>query len=63
MSSPSILQRVVTGTPVIGTGRYRKVLEAGRPDQRPPFSAFTPDGVEWSDGSREPVDAVVFATG
>jgi len=60
---PSVLERVVTGTPVIGTDKYRRALEAGRPDQRPMFSALTPDGVAWPDGSLERVDVVVFATG
>lgn len=61
--SPSVLERFVTGTPVIGTDKYKRALEAGRPDQRPMFTAFVPDSVEWPDGSREQVDAVVFATG
>ncbi|OYO14031.1 flavin-containing monooxygenase [Enemella evansiae] len=60
---PSVLERLVTGTPVIDAGKYQKALEAGRPDQRPMFTAFTPDGVVWPDGSRERIDAVVFATG
>ncbi|KID31081.1 putative flavoprotein involved in K+ transport [Prauserella sp. Am3] len=60
---PAVLSRLVTGTPVIGTDKYRKALEAGRPDQRPMFVAFSPDGVVWPDGSREEVDLVVFATG
>ncbi|PFG69074.1 putative flavoprotein involved in K+ transport [Propionibacteriaceae bacterium ES.041] len=60
---PSVLARLVTGTPVIGTDKYRKALEAGRPDQRPMFAAFASDCVVWPDGSQEQVDAVVFATG
>jgi len=60
---PSVLAKVISGTPVIDAGRYRRALEAGRPDQRPMFSAFTPDGVAWADGIQEKVDAVVFATG
>jgi putative flavoprotein involved in K+ transport len=29
----------------------------------PPFSRFTPDGVAWQDGTRTPVDAVIWCTG
>lgn len=38
--------------------RERGVLVAERPFQR-----FTADGVEWDDGSREAVDAVIWCTG
>ncbi|WP_406044264.1 NAD(P)-binding domain-containing protein [Micromonospora sp. NBC_00898] len=31
--------------------------------RREMFTAFTPDGVIWPDGTSEPVDAVIFATG
>lgn len=48
---------------VLDQGRYAAALAAGRPDRRPMFTAFTPGGVLWSDGSTEAVDAVVFATG
>ena len=51
--SEAQVYRLVTGTPVIGTDKYRKALEAGKPDQRPMFAAFSPDGVVWPDGSRE----------
>lgn len=60
---PAILSRVVTGTPVIDTGRYQQALRSGNLDQRRMFSAFTGDGVVWPDGSQERVDAVIFATG
>ena len=60
---PSVLNRIITGTPVIDAGKYRRALEAARPDQRPMFAAFSPDGVVWPDGSCEEVDSVVFATG
>ncbi|WP_293696205.1 NAD(P)/FAD-dependent oxidoreductase [uncultured Agrococcus sp.] len=60
---PSVLRRIVNGTPVIDSGVYRSALEAGRPDQRPMFTAFVDDGVAWPDGKKEPVDTVVFATG
>src|SRR5690625_3639336 len=60
---PSVLTRIITGTPVIDTGKYRAALEAAHPDQRPRFAEYVPDGVVWPDGSRERVDSVVFATG
>ncbi|WP_063126204.1 flavin-containing monooxygenase [Nocardia fusca] len=49
--------------PVFDTGRYRAALDAGRPERREMFTAFEPEGVVWPDGTRTPVDAVVFATG
>jgi putative flavoprotein involved in K+ transport len=52
-----------TPTGVLDSGRYQAALAAGRPDQRPLFRALTADGVEWADGTRERVDAVLCATG
>ncbi len=57
------LAPVLTATPVLDDGVYRRALETGLLDRRPMFTAFTADGVVWSDGARERVDAVVFATG
>ena len=37
--------------------------DSGRLDQRRLFSRVTRDGVVWSDGTTEPVDTVLFATG
>jgi len=54
---------VPAATGVLDTGRYQAALAAGRPAQRPLFQALTPDGVEWADGTRERVDAVLCATG
>jgi putative flavoprotein involved in K+ transport len=48
---------------VLDSGRYQAALAAGRPDPRPLFRTFTPTGVEWADGTREGVDAVICATG
>ena len=48
---------------VFDTGRYRSALEQGKPNQRAMFQRFSQDGVVWADGSTEPVDAVIFATG
>lgn len=49
--------------PVFDTGTYRAAIAAGQPDRRPMFERFTPDGIIWSDGHSEKVDAVIFATG
>ncbi len=57
------LSPVLTATPVLDDGVYRQALESGLLDRRPMFTAFTADGVVWSDGSREHIDAVIFATG
>jgi putative flavoprotein involved in K+ transport len=51
------------GNPVVDDGRYRAALDTGLYDRRPMFDRFTPDGVQWTDGRREPVDAVILATG
>jgi putative flavoprotein involved in K+ transport len=48
---------------VLDTGIYQAAIQAGKPDNRAMFTAFTPNGVIWSDGSQEQVDAVLFATG
>ncbi|WP_028655386.1 flavin-containing monooxygenase [Nocardioides sp. J54] len=60
---PAVLVRLVKGTPVLDTGEYRAAVEAGRLPQRPVFTSFTSDGVVWADGTTEPVDTVIFATG
>jgi putative flavoprotein involved in K+ transport len=49
--------------PVFDTGTYRAAIAVGRPDRRPMFERFTEDGLIWSDGRQEKVDAVIFATG
>jgi putative flavoprotein involved in K+ transport len=51
------------GVPVIDDGRYRAAVAAGKPDHRPLFARLDGDSVVWADGTREPVDAVVLATG
>jgi putative flavoprotein involved in K+ transport len=48
---------------VLDSGRYAAALGSGNPAYRPMFSAFTPDGVMWSDGSEQAFDTVIFATG
>jgi putative flavoprotein involved in K+ transport len=48
---------------VVDDGTYAAAVAAGRPDRRPLFSRLTESGVVWDDGSEEPVDAVLLATG
>ncbi|GAB1688633.1 flavin-containing monooxygenase [Krasilnikovia sp. M28-CT-15] len=48
---------------VLDDGRYRAAIDAGRPDWRPMFTRLTPDGVVWADGTSEPVDVLLLATG
>jgi putative flavoprotein involved in K+ transport len=59
----SWLESFLTAAFVLDDGVYREALESGLLDRRPMFTAFDRDGVVWSDGSRERVDAVIFATG
>lgn len=51
------------GPRVLDAGIYRQALAAGKPDTRPMFQSFTENGVIWTDGSIEEIDAVIFATG
>ncbi|MDP9309340.1 MAG: hypothetical protein M3R24_00335 [Chloroflexota bacterium] len=48
---------------VVDSGGYRALLQNGALDWRPMFRAFTSDGVLWSNGQSEAIDAVIFATG
>ncbi|MGI5132546.1 FAD-dependent oxidoreductase [Pseudonocardia sp. CA-107938] len=51
----------VTGlarTPAVVAGQ-----EAGILDRKPMFARLVPDGVEWADGTREPADIILWATG
>ena len=48
---------------VLDTGDYRAAYESGRLDQRPCSPQSTEDEVEWADGGREHVDAIILATG
>ena len=61
---PGTWLALLAGAPlVLDTGDYRAAYAAGRLDQRPAFTAIDDDRVEWADGSREPVDAIILATG
>ncbi|GAA1927779.1 ArsO family NAD(P)H-dependent flavin-containing monooxygenase [Streptomyces sodiiphilus] len=57
------LTRFVDGALVLDTGRYARALASGRLDRRPVFTALEERGVVWADGSRERIDAVIWATG
>jgi putative flavoprotein involved in K+ transport len=52
-----------TSRSVLDTGVYQAAIQAGKPEYKPLFTRFTPDGVIWSDGCHEQIDTVVFATG
>jgi cation diffusion facilitator CzcD-associated flavoprotein CzcO len=41
----------------------REAERLGAYDRRPMFSAIEPDGVRWADGSFEPADVILWATG
>jgi putative flavoprotein involved in K+ transport len=49
--------------PVMDCGQYREALASDRPPQRRLFLRYTADGVVWPDGTSEPVEDVIFATG
>ncbi|MFD4177211.1 flavin-containing monooxygenase [Streptomyces anulatus] len=59
------IRRLLAKVPVsvIDDGHYRATLDRHAVDRRDMFSRFTTDGVLWADGTKEAVDAVVFATG
>ncbi|OLT07075.1 FAD-dependent oxidoreductase, partial [Pseudonocardia sp. CNS-004] len=57
------LAPLLTGTPVLDPGRYTTALADGLMDRRQMFTAFDAETLVWADGTRERVDAVIFATG
>ncbi|MFI6066721.1 flavin-containing monooxygenase [Micromonospora sp. NPDC051227] len=59
----AVLTRLIRHAAVLDTGVYRDAISAGLLARREMFTAFTADGVIWADGTDEPVDAVIFATG
>ena len=61
---PGTWLALLAGPPlVLDTGDYRAAYETGRLDQRPVFTGLDGDQVEWADGRREHVDAIILATG
>ncbi|MEU0002314.1 NAD(P)-binding domain-containing protein [Streptomyces microflavus] len=59
------IRRLLTKIPisVIDDGTHRAALDRHGVDRRAMFSRFTTDGVLWADGTHEPADTVVYATG
>ncbi|MBB3053017.1 putative flavoprotein involved in K+ transport [Prauserella isguenensis] len=57
------LVRNPPGMPVNDDGRYRRAVDAGEPDRRPVFTGIDGDRVTWQDGTSEPVDVIILATG
>jgi putative flavoprotein involved in K+ transport len=49
--------------PVLDTRRYQEALHTSQPDWRPLFERLTTESVVWTDGSQEPVESVILATG
>ncbi|WP_349876499.1 NAD(P)/FAD-dependent oxidoreductase [Micromonospora sp. HUAS YX12] len=58
-----VITRLIRHAAVLDTGRYRDAVTSGELPRREMFTRFTADGVVWSDGTAESVDAVIFATG
>lgn len=54
---------VPTSDSVIDSGNFKEPLDKGKPDQKQMFTSFYSEGVVWPDGTKEPVDTVIFATG
>lgn len=48
---------------VIDLGGYKEHLDSGSLSQKAMFSSFYEDGVIWANGTLEPVDNVIYATG
>jgi putative flavoprotein involved in K+ transport len=61
---PAVWLRKITGGSVVTDSvGFEQTLAEGRVDRRPMFSALDGGLVVWSDGQREPVDAIILATG
>ncbi|MFD6098162.1 NAD(P)-binding domain-containing protein [Nocardiopsis flavescens] len=57
------LPSISGGTGLPATPRNLAAVERGLLVARPMFAAIEPDGLRWADGSFEPVDAIIWATG
>jgi len=57
------LSKITDGSVVTDSVGFRQTLAEGHVDQRPMFVALDGGQVVWSDGQREPVDAIILATG
>ena len=61
---PAVWLSMITGGSVITDSvGFERTLAEGHVDRRPMFTALDGGAVVWSDGEREPVDAVILATG
>jgi putative flavoprotein involved in K+ transport len=61
---PAIWLRKITGGSVVTDSvGFERTLAEGRVDRRPMFTALDGARVVWSGGQREPVDAIILATG
>jgi putative flavoprotein involved in K+ transport len=60
---PDWLARILPNRFVMDTGDYANALNSGRLDRRAMFTRFDSDRVIWADGSAEPVDSIIYATG
>lgn len=60
---PEWLAQLVTGPLVSDNGDYSQALNTGAYDRRPMFAALDAHDALWADGTREPVDTVILATG
>jgi len=60
---PAWLDRITDGAVITDSVGFADALAEGLLDRRPIFVALDRDGVVWSDGQREPVDAIILATG
>jgi cation diffusion facilitator CzcD-associated flavoprotein CzcO len=57
------LPSIVSGTGVPRTRRIAAAIERGVLAPRPMFDHLEPEAVVWPDGSRERIDAIIWATG
>lgn len=60
---PAWLAQRVSGVMVSDDGTYSAAFQQGLLERRPMFQELSGDGVVWSDGSFEPADTILFATG
>jgi len=60
---PEWLSIIINGSVVTDSVGFRQTLAEGKADRRPMFVALDREQVVWSDGEREPVDAIILATG
>jgi putative flavoprotein involved in K+ transport len=57
------LSEITRGSVVTDSVGFAQTLAEGRVDRRPMFVGLDGEQVVWSDGQREPVDAIILATG